>query len=352
MTPGAEASRRALICATALAAARADASLIDLAVRPYLGWPETNQVLDGSVQHLWRSILTPEQAEGLPPLSARQKSWLLFHAGALRGFNLALITAWRQTADTIETTDQLYPGFAGHCAIAHEVVSAHRGYVLTGSGDDRAVAERVTRGALDLLGIGIEQGYGLGLIVDSALSGAPAGSGIEPAAPAQAARAITERLRGTADDRSGPLLRALLAMRPADQHRLADETLASPEVRQRLLRHVETVSGSRPLAVPSTIGRFSWPYVTTMLAYFVRWWLAAGAILAWRQPDLPVGQPRSTAPGMPAGLHDLAIEWARQELPAVVAVLDQPAALRWRLSALAETMTALGWHAAGGRTGS
>jgi hypothetical protein len=337
-------SHRALVCATAFSAVRAEPTLAEQAAQQYLGWPETHQLLDGSVQNLWRNILTPDETEGLLPLSPEQKGWLLFYAGALRGFNLALITAWRTTADTIEGTDALYPGFAGHCAIAHALAASERPSPLPGRRDDRHVAEEVTRGSLEMIRVGLDHGYGLGFVLDSALADRPGGSAMAAVAPIQAAIELGQRLRprGAGD---GAAVRALSRLTPVDRQRIAADALADEGVRRGISAHIAAISQARPMAVPATVGRFSWGYVTTMMAYSVRWWLTAGLELATRGADLAGEAPGATDVG--PGLGDLAIEWARQDLAVVAPVLDKPDELRWRLATLAEATTAVAWRVAG-----
>jgi len=342
VTPMSSASRRELVCATAFSAARADLTLTETATRAYLGWPEANQVLDGSVRSLWRSILTPDETEGLLPLSPEQKSWLLFHAGALRGFNLALITAWRPTADTLEGTDVLYPGFSGHCAITHALVASEWPVLMPGRRDDRGEAERVTRGSLEMIRTGLEHGYGLGFVVDAALDDGPGGGPITPASPTLAAAAIAKRLGGRGVGHLAPAIRSLARLRPDERRRLAAETLADAAAGGAVRRHIAAVSQARPMAVPATVGRFSWGYVATMLAYASRWWIMAGITLAAREN---AGDSTATAAG-DAGIGDVAIEWARQDLAAVAPVLDKPDELRWRLATVAEETTAVAWRVA------
>jgi hypothetical protein len=258
---------------------------------------------------------------------------------------LALITAWRTTEDTIEATDALYPGFAGHCAIAHAVAASERPVAMPGGRDDRAVAEQVTRGSLEMIRVGLDHGYGLGFVLDSALAHRPGGAPIGASAPARAATALLQRLRDRDASHLGRAIRALSRLAPAERQTIAAETLADAGARRVLCDHIAAVSQARPMAVPATVGRFSWGYVTTMMAYAARWWLTAGLELA-ADADSASRDVAPSPTGPTTGLSDLAIDSGRSDLAVVAPVLDKPDELRWRLAMLAESTTAVAWTVA------
>lgn len=348
------------------AAALAQPDLLDRASRAYRRWPEAIEVLEGSLDHLWNSILTPEDAaEATAPLAPVQKSWLLVHAGLLRGFNLALITTWRQSGDSLERLEALYPGFVEHGdalhSIATQIGAADR--LAPPRTDDRRAVGLITVSARQLLRLGLDRGYGLGFLVDAVLDARAAAresSGLSAASPAtgpigdkwtvaelatlldaidSTTRADDPRqiaaISWTRDLDHVSRREALLLLSGADDYQLLGETVA----RQSL---------ARPLTVPAALARYSPAYVKTMVAYLMRRWLTVGLRLGaremWGLDDLPSLELLWGRLRIAGWLNEQARAWAGEETPEVIALAADPAALRWRLADLTQAMVAIGWR--------
>ncbi len=346
-------ARRSEVAGLELAAVYAAAlrrpELVERAAAAYLRWPEATQVLDGSLDTLWRSILAPDEPDAAAlPLDPAQKSWLLLHAGLLRGFNLALITAWRPSGDTLGALDGLYPGLLAYGEGLLSRATAGLGDLRVPPGGDRDAVGQVTVRARRLLRLGLERGYGLGFLVDAALA---VGRDGEYQPPGDLAAAL---LREVGDEGKGddPTLVAAAdglaaQLDRAGRQRVLGDLMGQPATRVALETTVARQSRVRPLAVPASIARFSSPYICTMLAFLLRWWLGVGLRLALAVrlglADLPARGIVWERYPVRLWLAEQAHRWAREEVAEVHALAGNATELRWRLAYLAQTMAAVGW---------
>lgn len=336
--------------AATYAAAIERPEIVERAAGAYSCWPEAAEVLGGSLDSLWQMILAPD--DGGPRLEREQKAWLLLHAGILRGFNLAAITTWRPSADSLVELDQLYPGLVAFGEALH--ARRHSSLVARTAGyhaDDRRVVESVTAEARSLLQVGLEQGYGLGFLVDAALEG----PNIPPDAPAAGVAALLLPLVETApaDDDPG-LLAVAEGFRGARSHAgraaLLSEALAAPRSRRALETAIGRASRARPLAVPANLGRYSRAYVCTLLAYLLRWWVTVGLRLGLVEEDGSVepARPEAVCHRYPIRnwLAEQSIVWAREEVGEVLRLAGESSSLRWQLVYLAQQYCVVGWRLA------
>jgi hypothetical protein len=324
--------------------------LVERAARAYSRWPESAEVLGGSLDSLWRTILAPDSES--PTLEREQKAWLLLHAGLLRGFNLALITAWRPSGDTLPALEAAYPGLLGFGEALHSqsrdlwVPRTSQHHV-----DDRRVVESVTAEARALLQRGLERGYGLGFLVDAALDGPR----IPPDSPPAAVATLLLPLVETSPSDDDPGLRAVAESWPggltrADRSAILAGVLADPLSRHTLEAAIGRETRARPLAVPANLDRYSPAYVCTHLAYLLRWWAAVGLRLGHAEAE-----EEATPPSVEATWHRYpirhwlaakSIAWAREETGEVIRLSGVAASLRWQLVYLAQQYCAVGWSLA------
>ena len=345
--------RRALLAATYQLALRQPDLAAALSVERE-GAPEVAEVLLGSRDHLWRSILTPDDGGSTAtPLDPTNKSWLLLHAGLLRGVNLALITAWRTSGDSLEDLQRLYPGFLEFGAALHAVVGRDASRLAAVSGDDRQAVRRVAEESRALLDQGLRRGYSLGFLLDLALAN---DSDIDDGAAGVDASVLLRRMlaaRVIPDDaETAATLAANGAVFVREEAQVALEgVLRSPDARARFEAAIGEVSQVRPLAVPANIAKYSEAFVCSMLSYLIGWWFAVG---------LTAGS-AGGAPTTPAAVFSIwrrysvrrwveeqSLIWARQEAPETLVVAPDADALRWRLAGLTQCAAALGWRAVEG----
>ena len=331
--------------ASTYAAALERPEIVERAAGAYARWPEAAEVLGGSLDSLWQMILAPD--DSTPRLEHEQKAWLLLHAGLLRGFNLAAITTWRPSADSLPELDGLYPGLVAFGEALH--TRRHRTLVVRTArhhADDRRFVESVTAEARSLLRLGLEQGYGLGFLVDAALDGPM----VPPDAPAAGVAALLLPLVETtpADDDPGLLAIAESwqgARSHPDRATLLSETLALPRSRRALEEAIGRASRARPLAVPANLGRYSRAFVCTLLAYLLRWWVTVGLRLGLVESDGDVEAPPEAVCHRYPIRHWLAersIVWAREEVGEVLRLAVEPSSLRWQVVYLAQQYCAVG----------
>jgi hypothetical protein len=309
--------------------------------------PEVQDVLRGSLDHLWRNILTPEDGASPPvPLDSQRKSWLLLHAGLLRGVNLALITSWRASGDSLDDLERLYPGFLEYGVALNSVVGRDASRLTTTPGEDRQAVRRVADESRALLGLGLRRGYSLGFLLDIALSAEAFGRDVEPGVAirrALAARALAD------DSETAATLATNGAVFDRETSQAALEAvLRSDEARTEFESVIGAVSRERPLAVPATLGRYSEGFVCSMLAYLIAWWFAVG--LAAGSAG---GSPVTPASALGIWRHysvrrwvdEQSLLWARKEAAETLAAAGDADALRWRLAGLTQCAAALGWRA-------
>lgn len=332
--------------ASSYAAALERPELVERATGAYSRWPEAAEVLGSSLDSLWRAILLPED-DG-PRLAREQKAWLLLHAGLLRGFNLAMITAWRPSADSLADLDKLYPGLLAF----GETLHARSRTVLVARTaqhhvDDRRVVESVTAESRALLQLGLERGYGLGFLVDAALD-API---IPPDAPAVAVAALLLPMIETTAEDDDPGLRSIAerwngAESHARRAELLSEMLARTRSRHALEAAIGRASRARPLAVPGNVGRYSRAYVCTLLAYLLRWWVTIGLRLRPAEAEEPAEWQSVETIWLRYPIrHWLAersIVWAREEAGEVIRLAGEPSSLRWQIVYLAQQYCTVG----------
>jgi hypothetical protein len=308
--------------------------------------PEAGEVLRGSLDTLWRNILTPDSEGAPPPLDVSQKSWLLVHAGLLRGFNLAIITCWRESGDTLPDLNRLYPGFLEYGEALHTTALRDVDRLAATPGEDqRRIVERVAAESRALLDLGLRRGYGLGFLVDLALQVPLLKNGglehlMDALRDAVTVRALSDdsSVAEVAARWSAPLTRV-------DRHRVLDDLGANAQARGRFQAMMAEASLNRPLVVPAAISRYSPAFVRTMLAYLIGWWFATGLA----EPG--TGEPRPPARAVTIWrqfpirrwVEAQALAWAREEDAELLALAADPTALRWRLAELAQVSAALGW---------
>lgn len=330
------------------AAALDQPRIVERVAASCLDWTEATQVLDGALESLWRVVLAPDDpVDGdLPSLDPAQKAWFLVHAGLMRGFNLAVITAWRPSGDTPNALDSLYPGFLdyGDSLVAGELRAGVN--LAPPLGDDRARVDAVAGEARRLLRLGLRHGYGLGFLVDAALGG-EAEDGGSP--DRRLSRLLDQVAPSDPDDPDLAGLAASLAERwtAGGRREPLERLIADAAASELLSARVSLESRARPLAVPSSIARFSAPFVCTMLGYLARWWLAVGLKMAAEcGPDLP-GPTRWTSVWsrypIRGCLSSRALAWAREATTGVLEIAGDDAALRWSLAHLSHEMAAIGW---------
>lgn len=121
MPDGAVGAREEL--APVYAAALEQPGMVLAAADAQLRRAEAREVVESAFDSLWHTVFASNSGDdaGSLPLDPAQKSWLLLHAGLLRGFNLAVITTWRPSGDTLALLDEFYPGFVGYGEALHRL---------------------------------------------------------------------------------------------------------------------------------------------------------------------------------------------------------------------------------------
>lgn len=327
--------------------------------RAYREYAPARQVLDGSLDSLWRSVLTADAESSLDPSEApaissglddSQKTWLLLIAGLLRGFNLSIITSWRKSGDDLAALGTLYPGFFAYSETfflqaRRELESpAVRALDLAGKPlDEKRAFERIAENARAIIRLGLERGYGLGFLIDSALW---------PKAKREPSELIGAALGDAREDDLSQVMIAGWLFETLDppSRQEARYLLSGITDWQLLDRVLADESRERPLAVPESIGRFSVEYFETMLAYLYFWWLEVGLRmgLAERQGRISL-DPRGVVwerLRVRNAVVMAARGWASEDSAQTFRLTANPMALRYSLAGRAKDMAAIGWRLA------
>jgi hypothetical protein len=266
---------------------------IHLAARPQLSYeaadrwlelnPETREVLSGALRTLWRTLNEDSNvlgnSEEPTPMTKDARRELLVQAGMLRGINLALITNWRPSADTVEELEALYGGSVALLATFSQMLAvtlARSDATYSSLAGTREYVLKINERAKQALSTAIMVGYGTGFLVSDALDLTPeltdgilanedpaATVGI-PALPVDSAEQV--RLLELHAD----------ALTPTTVREELRILLEEPRTHAAAERAMLEVSRYHPVSVPRNAPHYSVQFVEDMLTFLLRWWLGVG----------------------------------------------------------------------------
>jgi hypothetical protein len=268
--------------------------------------PETREVLSGALKTLWRALNEESNVFGdsdqPTPMSKDARRELLVQAGMLRGTNLALITNWRPSADTVEELEALYGGSVALLGTFSQTMAAalaRSDATYSNLAGTREYVLKVNERAKQALSAALMVGYGTGFLVSDALELAPDLASVLLATENPVGAATIDIV--PADDADQVRLLELHAgtLTSAAVRDELRTLLEEPRTRAAAERAMLEVSRCHPVSLPRNAPHYSIQFVEDMLTFLLRWWLGVGLRVHV--------QMRNGAPSLPTEREALAI---------------------------------------------
>jgi hypothetical protein len=300
---------------------------------------EIGAILRNAREGLWQGLL--HAPEPVASLSRVEKRALIIQAGLLRGFNMALIVAWRPTGDSLVDLESFYPGFTAYAIAFARSHADDQSDDDAADDDSRAVVHAFEQDAKRLLRLGLSHGYGLGMLISDALDADAAGAGAAVGGPA------TLPVISRDDPVQAQICEGWIEALGRDGLHAAVGDLLSDQSTNRIIEGaLTTVSRQHPLAVPETMERFSDAFVVEMLAFLLRWWADVGLRCRLQTlrggASLPSGRQARERYRVGAWLSAYTRDWATGELDDIRASMADATELRVGLVQRARLAVAFG----------